>query len=72
MRRGAKLREAAEQNNVGYSTLWGRLYGVTTPNKQELRYRRLSPNEESLLASWARNKEASIRPPTKVQLTRIA
>ena len=51
VRGGAKLREAAEQNNVGYGTLWGRLHGATTPNERELRHRRLSPNEESLLAS---------------------
>jgi len=72
VRRGAKLREAAEQNNVGYGTLWGRLYGATTPNERELRYYRLSPDEESLLASWARNEEASARPPIKAQLTRMA
>ena len=62
---GAKLRDAAAQTNVGYGTLWGRLHGATTRNERELGHRRLSLEEESLLVSWARNEEASARPPSK-------
>jgi len=72
VKEGAKLRDAAAQTNVGYSTLWGRLYGATTRNERELGHRRLSLEEESLLVSWARNKEVSARPPSKAQLTRMA
>jgi hypothetical protein len=62
---GQTLAQACRDNEVPYATTWGRLYGTTSSEERRLRTRKLSPQEESFLVDWARNKEAARRPPTK-------
>ena len=72
VRRGITQREAAGNWDIPQATLYGRLHGTTSKAESKLSSRRLSPDEESFLVDYYLHKEASGRPPSKAQITRIA
>jgi len=48
------------------------IHGVTNKKTSKLANWRLSPKEESFLVNWCLNKEASTRPLSKAQITKMA
>jgi hypothetical protein len=69
---GRRLRAVARETHIPYTTLHDRVEGATSNQEVNLPRQRLSPEEESFLAAWARNEEAAGRAPTKAQLMRMA
>jgi len=72
VKRGVTQREAAQNWGIPQATLCDRIHGATNKKTSKLANRRLSPEEESFLVDWCLNEEASARPPSKAQITRMA
>jgi len=72
VKRGVTQREAAQNWGIPQATLCDRIHGATNKKTSKLANRRLSLKEESFLVNWCLNEEASTRPPSKAQITKIA